>query len=122
MKVLIVENNLLNRCLLRDLLQLAQHEVLEADGVESAWATLCREAVALVVMDIQIPGGGGEHLLGRLKADARFTNLPVMAVTALAMRGDRERLIAAGFDEYLAKPIDTRGFAQTVARLLRGAS
>ncbi len=116
--VLVVEDQPLNRSLLRDLLELSGYAVVEAENVTQAWEVLCSQVVNLIVMDIQIPGGGGEFLLKRLRSDERFATLPVLAVTAYAMRGDRERLLEEGFDDYLPKPIDTRAFPEVVARCL----
>jgi CheY-like chemotaxis protein len=118
--VLVVEDHDISRSLLRDLLELWGYAVLEAEGVEDAWAILGRERLDLVVMDIRIPGGGGELLLERMKNDETLRTLPVLAVTAHAMRGDRERFLGLGFDEYLPKPIDTSTFPGVVARCLQG--
>jgi two-component system cell cycle response regulator len=71
-----------------------------------------------VLLDVQIPGGGGELVLHELRALASWSTLPVIAVTALAMGGDRERLLAAGFDGYLSKPIDTRTFGSVIESFL----
>jgi CheY-like chemotaxis protein len=120
--ILVVEDHAAGRNLLRDMLEVWGYSVLEADEVEAGWDALQREPVALVVMDIQLPGGGGEALLSRMKLDSRLRAVPVVAVTAFAMRGDRERLLASGFDEYIAKPIDTRTFPGVVARCLRATS
>lgn len=117
--ILVVEDHAPGRGLLRDLLEVWGYDVVEAEDADAGWEALQREQVGLVIMDIQIPGGGGEALLARMKADSRLRRVPVVAVTAFAMRGDRERLLAAGFDEYVPKPIDTRAFPGVVARCLR---
>jgi CheY-like chemotaxis protein len=120
-RVLVVEDNALNRELVRDVLELAGYEVLEAASVPEARARLAAARVAAVILDIQIPGGGGELLLREIRARPELGSTPVIAVTALAMQGDRERLLAAGLDSYISKPIDTRSFATTVrAEIARG--
>ena len=70
----------------------------------------------LVLMDIQLPDIDGVEALGRLRADERSASLPVLALTAQAMEGDRERFLAAGFDGYLSKPVDIAEFVTTVKR------
>jgi CheY-like chemotaxis protein len=116
--VLVVEDNVINRSLLRDLLVYGGHEVWEAGGVHQALERLEHGVPDIALLDIQIPGGGGEALLDRIRADPRTTTLKVVAVTALAMPGDRERLLAAGFDAYVSKPIDTREFLSLIFGLL----
>ena len=70
----------------------------------------------LVLMDIQLPGIDGVEALGRLRAEERTASVPVLALTAQAMDGDRERFLAAGFDDYLSKPVDISVFVATVRR------
>jgi two-component system cell cycle response regulator DivK len=104
--VLIVEDNDKNMKLLRDVLQASGFETLEAttaeDGIELALA----RAPSLVLMDVQLPGIDGVQALARLRGDERTASVPVLALTAQAMHGDRERFLAAGFDGYLSKPVD----------------
>jgi two-component system cell cycle response regulator DivK len=116
-RILLVEDNSLNRRLVRDLLEYRGHEVVEAITADEARQRL-REKPDLVLMDLQIPGGSGEAVLGEIRADEQLRRLPVIAVTATAMAGDRERLLAAGFDAYLSKPIDTRTFGPVVEEFL----
>ena len=120
-RILIVEDNPLNLRLARDILTLRGFEVTSATNVDEGRQRLRDGDVALVLMDIQIPGGGGELLLREIRADSVLRTLPVIAVTASAMGGDRERLLMAGFDEYLSKPINTRTFAATVSDVLAKA-
>jgi len=119
--ILLVEDNAINRQLAHDILEHAGFEVVEATNVADGRARLREQPPQLVVMDIQIPGGGGEVLLREIRADARTAALPVVAVTSFAMEGDRERLLAAGFDGYVSKPIDTRRFASTIASFIENA-
>jgi two-component system cell cycle response regulator DivK len=112
--VLIVEDNDKNMKLLRDVLRASGFDTLEAssgeDGVELALA----HAPALVLMDVQLPGIDGLEALGRLRSDERTTSVPVLALTAQAMHGDRERFLEAGFDGYLSKPVDVMELIQAV--------
>ena len=117
-RILVVEDNAINRQLAHDILEHAGFEVVEATNVDDGRARLRERMPQLVIMDVQIPGGGGELLLREIRADERTAALPVVAVTAFAMDGDRERLLAAGFNGYVSKPIDTRGFAATIASFL----
>jgi len=87
---------------------------VEAHDVSQAHARLSEHRVELVLLDVQIPGGGGEVVLRTIRNDPAFSKLPVVAVTAAAMSGDRARFLAAGFDGYISKPIDTKTFASVV--------
>ncbi|MHB2019893.1 MAG: ATP-binding response regulator [Candidatus Xenobia bacterium] len=117
LKVLIVEDNLLNRRLVRDILCHRGHQVLEAGSVPEARACLRESLPDVVLLDIQIPGGGGEMLLAEIRQEPRLASLTVVAVTAFAMSGDRERLLAEGFDAYISKPIETLTFGPEVESL-----
>lgn len=116
--VVVVEDNERSRRLVRDLLELRGFTVVEADCAEDGVAAARRVSPALVLLDIQLPGMDGEAALRQLRADPATAGIPVVAVTAYAMRGDEERLLAAGFDAYLAKPIDTRTFVDHLLELL----
>jgi two-component system cell cycle response regulator DivK len=116
--VLVVEDNAMNRRLVRDILEHRGHTVVEARDVAEARAQLARLTPDLVLLDIQIPGGGGELVLREIRRDPRLFHLPVLAVTALAMPGDERRLLADGFSGYLAKPIDTRSFGPVIESFL----
>jgi two-component system, cell cycle response regulator DivK len=96
--VLVVEDNPLNLKLVRDVLGHAGYRVLEAGDAERGIALARSEAPDLILMDVQLPGIDGIEALGRLRADAGTARIPVVAVTALAMKEDRERCLAAGFD------------------------
>ena len=112
--ILVVEDNQLNRDLVRAVLECRGHEVREADSVETAREALAARLPAVVLLDVQIPGGGGERLLREVRARPDWARLPVIAVTALAMPTDEARLLALGFDGYVPKPIDTRAFGPYV--------
>ncbi len=118
MRVLVVEDNVLNMRLVRDVLQLAGHQVVEATNVDEGQARLAELVPDGVLLDIAIPGGGGPALLAWIRANQQLAQLPVIAVTAFAMRGDEERLLAMGFDGYISKPIEIGSFAQRVEAMI----
>ncbi len=114
-RILIVEDDLWSRRIVCDLLEMHGHEVLAAADLPAARALLTQEP-ALVLLDIHVPGGGGQVLLAEIRA--RDATLPVIAFTASAMTGDRERFLQLGFSGYLSKPIDVKAFAQAIASYL----
>jgi CheY-like chemotaxis protein len=116
--ILLVEDNPYNRDLVVDLLLLAGARVLTAADAETALEMVGREAVDLVLMDVSLPRMDGLEATRRLKSDPVTSQLPVIALTAHAMKGDRERVLAAGCDGYLTKPIDTRAFISAVTQFL----
>jgi CheY-like chemotaxis protein len=121
-RILVVEDNALNRLLVHDLLELRGHEVIEAATVDEARRALDGERPDLLLLDVQIPGGGAEAIIRDARRRPGFENIPIVAVTSLAMPGDRERLLSSGFQGYLSKPIDTRTFGSVVESFLeRGA-
>ena len=116
--VLIVEDNAANMKLATFLLQSAGHTVLSADDAE-AGLTLAREQQPnLILMDIQLPGMDGLEATVLLKGDEATRAIPVIALTALAMKGDEERIRAAGCDGYVAKPFRYKEFLATIKALL----
>lgn len=117
MIILVVEDNALNRRLVQVTLEARGHRIVEAGSVEEARAALERHRPDMVLLDVQIPGGGGELLLSEIRQDPLAAGLTVVAVTALAMSGDRERLLSHGFSGYISKPIDVRTFASEVESL-----
>jgi CheY-like chemotaxis protein len=117
-RILIVEDNHLNRLLLHDILELRGHEVIEAANVGEACLMLDHEHVDLLLLDVHIPGGGGEAVIEEVRKRAELVDLPIVAVTSLAMPGDRERLLSSGFQGYLSKPIDTRTFGPAIEAYL----
>jgi two-component system cell cycle response regulator DivK len=117
-RVLVVEDNDMNRELVRALLEHHGHEVDEAISADTARRAFAATPYDLVVMDIQFPGGGGESVLVELRQSTAGA-VPIIALTALAMTGDRERLLRLGFDGYVSKPLDTRAFVVEVERLLK---
>jgi two-component system cell cycle response regulator DivK len=119
-RVLIVEDNEKNMKLFRDVLQATGYTTLEASSGEDALTLALAEGPALVLMDVQLPGIDGIEALVRLRSDERTASIPVLALTAQAMAGDRERFLDAGFDGYLSKPVDVVELIQTVNEHCRG--
>jgi two-component system cell cycle response regulator DivK len=114
--VLVVEDNETSMKLFRDVLQATGYTPLEASSGEEALALAAVSTPALVLMDIQLPDIDGIEALRRLREDERTAQIPVLALTAQAMKGDRERFLAAGFDGYLSKPVDVPELIATVRR------
>jgi two-component system, cell cycle response regulator DivK len=118
-RILVVEDSPDNMKLFRTLLGLNGHEVTGVPGGEELLETIDRTDPELVLMDIQLPGKDGFALLGEIRTSPH-TALRVLALTAHAMSGDRERAMQAGFDGYITKPIDIRAFPELVNRALAG--
>jgi len=114
-KVLIIEDNAANMTLATFLLQSAGHSVLSATDAETGLTLARAEQPDMVLMDIQLPGMDGLEATALLKSDGATRNIPVVALTALAMKGDEERIRAAGCDGYIAKPLAYRDFLATIA-------
>ena len=112
--ILIVEDNDKNLKLARDVLQHDGFRTLEAETAAAAIALAEQHVPDLILMDIQLPDMDGVTALGRLREMEATTSIPIVALTAFAMAADRERLLAAGFDGYLAKPIDIHNFSDSV--------
>jgi CheY-like chemotaxis protein len=118
--ILVVDDNPTNRKLLGFVLSSKGYDVRTAADAEEALALLETFVPRLILMDIQLPGMDGLELTRRLKAGPRTRDVVIIAVTAYAMKSDEERARAAGCDGYIAKPIDTRTLAATVATALEG--
>jgi two-component system cell cycle response regulator DivK len=116
LQVLVVEDNARNMKLFRDVLHASGYRTLEAATGERAVELVFEHRPDLVLMDIQLPDIDGVEALDRVRADERFSSVPVLALTAQAMEGDRERFLAAGFDGYLSKPVNIAEFVATVKR------
>ena len=106
MKILLADDNLPSRELMREILETSGHRVMEAVNGRDALDLVHQNRPDLVFLDLQMPVMDGFRVIQELRNDIRFRRLPVVAVTASAMLGDRERAIAAGFDSYIAKPIN----------------
>jgi len=114
-KILIVEDNAANMKLAIFLIESAGHSVLSATDAEAGLTLAREERPDLILMDIQLPGMDGLEATRLLKEDESTHAIPVIALTALAMKGDEERIRAAGCDGYIAKPIKYQEFLATIA-------
>jgi two-component system, cell cycle response regulator DivK len=103
--VLYIEDNFHNRRIVRKILQSRGYSLIEAEDGISGLAMVQELKPPLVLLDIGLPGMDGLEVVGRIKADEALREIPVIALTASAMRGDRERFLAAGCDDYLSKPV-----------------
>src|SRR5215471_12648350 len=121
-KILLVEDNPVNRRLATFLLRSQGYQVSEAATAPAAFAILEKEHPDLIVMDIQLPGMDGLEVTRKLKEQPATADIPVIAVTSYAMKGDREKALAAGCAGYVTKPIDKTTFIQEVAAHLGNKS
>jgi len=120
LRVLVVEDNAVNLELVAALLEEEGYQVLSTTAAEAGLALALREQPDLILMDVQLPGMTGYEVTRRLKADPATAAIPVIALTAHAMRGEEGRAKEAGCDAYLTKPLDTQSFRDTLRRLLGG--
>jgi two-component system cell cycle response regulator DivK len=118
--ILIVEDNDKNLKLVRDVLQFNGYETAEAMTAEDGLVLARSRHPALILMDIQLPGMDGFAALRQLRADPITTSTPVIAVTASAMEQDRQKILAAGFDGYMTKPINIKQFTEEIRIVLVG--
>jgi CheY-like chemotaxis protein len=116
--ILIVDDNAANLKLARVILTSEGYEVRTAGDAEEALAAVREHAPALILMDIQLPGMDGLELTRRLKADPKTRGIAILALTAYAMKGDEERMLTAGCDGYVAKPIDRQRLIQQIAQMV----
>jgi two-component system, cell cycle response regulator DivK len=119
-RILVVEDNPLNLKLMRDVLEFRGFDVITAQSGEEGVAVATTTRPDLVIMDLQLPGIGGHEALERIRADPRCDGVPVVAVTAFAMKQDVEQAEAAGFDGFISKPISVRALPQQLAQFLPG--
>lgn len=117
-KVLIAEDNPVNRELLRELLEARGYDVDEACDGEESLEMVKRTRPNILLLDLSMPNLDGFEVIRKIRENPQLADLPVMAVTAYAMRGDRERVLDAGFDGYLSKPINAVSLAEELERLL----
>lgn len=117
-KILHVEDNPENRLLIRRLLSSQGYEVIEAENATRALQIIETLTPDLILMDINMPDLDGYALTGQLKLRPELINVPIIAITANVMRGDRERTVQAGCDGYIEKPIDIDKFLEQVAAFL----
>lgn len=117
-RILIVDDHPMNLKLARLLVVAEGHEADVADGADQALDVLADRRPDLILMDLQMPGVDGLELTRRLKAQATTRDIPVLALTAAAMQHDRDAAVAAGCEGFIAKPLDTRAFAEEIAPYL----
>lgn len=122
MTVLIIEDNPRNMLLVRDLLEMDGFRTLEASDAEEGIARATAERPDLILMDLQLPGMDGLTATRLLRQNPVTAAIPVIALTAHAMMGDRERVLEAGCNGYIPKPIDTRRFRGQIRAFLPGAA
>jgi CheY-like chemotaxis protein len=116
--ILVIDDNPVNLKLASEVLLADGHTVIRAEDAEQALSLLETQMPDLVLTDIALPRMDGLELTRRLKADPRYQHLPVVALTASAMKGDQARVLDAGCDAYIAKPIDTRTLSAQLMRLI----
>jgi two-component system, cell cycle response regulator DivK len=119
--ILVIEDNPVNMRLVRLILRTQGYTVCEAATGQEALNLLETEMPGLILLDMQLPGMDGFTLAARLKGDPRTDAIPLVAVTALAMKGDAERVRAAGCDAYLPKPIDAQELIEVIEKCLAHA-
>jgi CheY-like chemotaxis protein len=117
--ILLVEDDDTNRKLVRIVLGGGRYRISEAASVEQALALLQNERPDLLLLDIRLGDGSGLDVIRSVRADPAFDQVPALAITAQAMKGDEDRFMTAGFDGYLSKPIDTRRLPEVVERFIR---
>jgi len=120
--ILVVEDNPLNMELVSDILEAHGYEVRQAINGKEAVQEVENQVPDLILMDIQLPGLDGLTVTGIIKDNPKTGNLPIIALTAHAMRGDEQKAREAGCDGYISKPIDTRSLPQTIRQFLDAAS
>jgi two-component system, cell cycle response regulator DivK len=116
--ILVVEDNEANQMLVQAVLELEGYRVVLAGSTDEAREQLANETPALILMDVQLPGQDGLTFTRQLKEDPATRDIPIVALTAHAMQGDRDLAFTAGCIGYIAKPIDTRTFAHQVRSFL----
>jgi len=116
--ILVVEDNPLNMKLSGDLLELNGFEVLKASNGQSALEALKRNTPDLILMDIGLQDMNGFEVYRKIREDERLNSVMVVALTALAMKEDEDKIKAAGFNFYITKPIDTKNFIKTIKEIL----
>jgi CheY-like chemotaxis protein len=115
-RVLIVDDNPTNLKLVAYLVKAKGYEVDTAADADAAMAAIAVNRPRVILMDLQLPGVDGLELTRRLKADPATRDISIIAVTAYAMKGDQEKALEAGCDDYVTKPIDTRALPDLIAR------
>lgn len=118
-RILVVEDNLMNMELAVDLLTLQGYDVIEAHTGQEALDITNSESLDLILMDVQLPGMDGLTVTRKIRENPRTKDIPIIALTAHAMKGDEERILQNGCTGYISKPIDTREFPKAVAKYIK---
>ena len=118
-KILIVEDNPQNMKLIKMILRGKGYRLLEATDGREALNTAMKENPNLIIMDVQLPKMSGLEVAKKLKEKNRFKKIPIIGLTAFAMKEDREKVFKAGCDAYISKPMDTHALPRVVAGMLR---
>ena len=118
-KILIVDDNEMNRKLFRSLLQKNGFETIEAEDGATGLQMAKEHLPSLILMDIQMPVMDGLTAMKAIMAEPETSSIPVIALTSYAMKKDKERFLAEGFDAYISKPIDKNAFISAVSKMLR---
>lgn len=116
--ILLVEDDATNRKLVRVVLGKQHYRIIEASSAAEAMEQLRRVKPDLLLLDIRLGEGSGLDVIGAVRADRTFDDVPAVAITAQAMKNDEQRFLAAGFDGYLSKPVDTRYLPEVVERFI----
>ena len=117
-KILLIEDNEQNRILMRQILVRKGYDLLEAKDGLTGLEMARTHMPAMILLDIQMPVMNGFMVIRELRNDVELRKIKVIAVTSFAMKGDREKALQAGFDEYVTKPIDTRTFPELIRQVL----
>jgi len=121
-RILLVEDNPQNRYLVTFLLEKHGYQVLVAEDGEQAVSSIAEDVPDLILMDMQLPKIDGYEATRRIKSDERFRAVPIVALTAHSMKGDRGKALVVGCDEYVTKPVDAEGLITVIQRLLGEAT
>jgi CheY-like chemotaxis protein len=121
-RILIVDDKATSRELLRTVLERQGYAVVEAGNGEEALERVRAETPDLILLDLQMPVRNGYEVLGELRQNSEYATLPIIALTASAMQGDREKALAAGFTGYLAKPVTLEHLRTEIQRLLQSGN
>ena len=119
-RILVIEDQEMNRRVVRIVLQTQGYTVVEAADAVEALANLEATLPNLILMDIALPGQSGEDLTRHIKAERKWAEIPIIAWTAAAMPGDKERILEAGCDDYLSKPVDIKLLVERIEAHLKG--
>jgi CheY-like chemotaxis protein len=118
-KVLLVEDNYMNKVLVREILKLNGYDIIEAASGTEGLKMLALESPDIVLMDLHLPEMDGITATRIIKADEKNSHIPVLALTASAMKGEEQKLIDKGFDGYVAKPIDVKKLLEAITESMK---